>query len=249
MKIKLFLLFAIYSIHIVLHSMEQNVSKPVNWNKINLPQSYVYPQDLRKKVYSTQFPTTKKAWFEEADCKQYRSTSIRWVSNHLNNISGLSFKGLVYKNVLGKRENEFAVFYHKERCYEGGPEYGWVFPENSFSGLFYICHNCNLNNQKWCQWPGDCKASGNGCAAVEEALKNPAKYRYWNIKVTTHGNFLIELVDPVTFDIHSCKIQKPDWLPNLYKSNGYVTINAKKEAETTVKPPPYIHVDEVKIWQ
>ncbi len=232
-----------------------------SWNQISLPHTYIYPcknppcGNLSTHVYSTRFPTEGKSWFPEPDCSgEYRMTSKRWISDKLYNVKGISFKGLVYKNVLGKRENEFALFFHEKRCYNGGGEYGWVFPENSYTGFFYLCGDCNQPTQKWCQWPGDpnsestCKAMGD-CFKVEEALKNPAIYRYWNIKVLENGNFLIELLDPVTYDYMSCTIQKPDWLANMCGRKGYITVNAQKGAETTVNPPPYMHVDEVKIWQ
>ncbi len=237
-----------------------------NWASISLPHAYIYPckdkpcGNRGTGVYSVAFPTEAKKWFEEPDCPQpsgespaYRMTSKRWISNLLHNVRGLSFKGLVYKNNLGKRGNEFAIFFHEERCYNGGGEYGWVFPENTPWALFYLCANCNLKDQNWCIWPdvlgeGECKAKGD-CEAVKKALKNPAKYRYWNVKVLPNGEFLIELVDPVTWDYKSCTIEKPKWFPNLYDAQGYVTINAQKGAEETVSPTPYLHVDDVKVWK
>ncbi len=232
--------------------------KADEWKSLVLPHTYIYPcnqppcGNRETHVYSTQFPTAPKSWFGEPDCQgEFRMTSTRWISDYLTNISGISFKGLIYKHILGKRENEFAFFFHEKRCYDGGPEYGWVFPENSYQAFFYLCGNCNLKNQQWCQWPGDpkskstCKALGN-CSAIAEALRNSARYQYWNIKVTQEGNFLIELIDPITWYYQSCTIQKPDWLPNMYGSNGYITINAQKGAEVTTNPPAYIHIDEVK---
>lgn len=224
------------------------------WYKIYLPNAYIYPcvqppcGNIGTNVYSTEFPTAPKQWYFEQDCNEYRMTSTRWVSDYLNEVSGISFKGLIYKQVLGKRENEFAIFFHERRCYGGGAEYGFVFPENSLQGFFYLCGNCNLENQNWCQWPGDCKATGN-CINVQKALENPTNYQYWNIKVLEEGNFLIEIVDPVTWQYRSCKILKPDWFPNLYKASGYVTVNAQKGTDPTIQPPPYMHVDEVKIWK
>lgn len=230
------------------------------WTNINLPHFYSYPAENsyqylpENKIYSISFPTKPKDWFLEPNCSKllnkdvYRTTSTRYISNAIDNISGISFKGLVYKQNLGTRPNEFAFFYHQNECYDGGPEYGWVWPESDKRAYFYLCGNCNLKNQHWCQWPGDCKAIGN-CDAIAKALENPAKYQYWNIKVLENGNFLIELVDPVTWQYVSCQIQKPDWLPNLYKAKGYISINAQKLADQTVQPTPVMHIDEVKIWQ
>lgn len=230
------------------------------WDTINLPHFYNYPDEQpykyipESKIFSILFPTAPKNWFFEEKCKEYRMTSTRWMSNLLNDVKGISFKGLVYKKNLGKRENEFAFYFHEKECYDGGAEYGWVFPESHFGALFYLCGNCNLENQNWCQWPGDpnnkgtCKASGD-CQKVAQALKNPAKYKHWNIKVNENGSFLIELVDPVNWKYISCTIEKPDWFPNLYLSPGYVTINAQKLAEETVSPTPVMHVDEVKVWK
>lgn len=230
-----------------------------DWNSVNLPHNYTYPclqppcGNRGTHVYSTQFPTAPKQWFKEPDCPGvHRMTSTRWISDRLENIRGISFKGLVYKNKLGKRENEFAVFYHQKRCYDGGPEYGFVFPENMSNALFYICGDCNLKDQRWCQWPGDPKDKGtcktlDDCSAVAKLLQNPAKYRYWNIKVTPEGNFLIELIDPTSWQYKSCTIKKPKWLPNTFAKEGYITINAQKGAEETASPAGYIHIDEVKI--
>lgn len=215
------------------------------WKPIDLPTSYFYPctnppcGNRETNVYSMQFPTAKQAWFAEPDCgpNVQRSTSSRWVSNQLNNILGLQFKGLVYKykgttsryHTPAHAHNEFAVFFHEKKCYDGGPEYGWVFREDNDEAKFYICGDCNLNNQKWCDWPdGDCKVISGDEQGVKEAFKKPSTYKYWSIKVTPEGNFMLEVLDPNTWNSKSCLIQKPDWLPNMYNRTGYITINGQK---------------------
>lgn len=232
------------------------------WVQIALPHTYIYPcaqspcGNLETYTYSTRFPTAPKHWFLENDCPGvYRVTSTRWVSNPLSDIKGISFKGLIYKDKLGDRSNEFAVFFHEKKCYDGGAEYGWVFPENSKRAFFYCSIQSNLTDQQWAQWTGDysgessIKSLDGKCSAVEEAFGNPAKYHYWNIKITPNGNFLLEIVDPVTWDYRSCILKKPDWFPNLHGKDGYITINAQKGADTTIEPPAYMHIDEVKIWR
>lgn len=235
------------------------------WDLLPLPYAHFYPCEnppcgnRESGIYSLQFPTGEKKWFLEPFCTSpkgddaYRMTSKRFMSNHTDNISGLSFKGLLYKSQLGSRANEFAIFFHEDACYNGGAEYGWVFPENSLHAYFYLCADCNLGaKQRWCTWPdmgeGVCMAAGD-CSAVRALLEKPATYRYWNIKVTKDGDFLIELLDPVTWDYSSCLIKKPDWFPNLYRVQGYVTINAQRGHNVRIQPPATLHVDEVKIWR
>lgn len=235
-----------------------------SWNQVALSKMYNYPSNMGTNVYSTQFPNTPLKWFEEKDCPgtkrgegTWRSTSIRWISDKITRVKGFSFKGLVYKQALGSRENEYAMFFHQERCYVGGGEYGWVFPEDTIEGFFYLCENCNLKDeklkkeqqQKWFQWPGNPAEVSGDADYIKKALKNPAVYRYWNIKVTPEGNYILEVVDPVSWELHACTIKNPEGFPNLYNAQGYITINAKKETNLTAQPPAYMHVDEVKLWQ
>jgi hypothetical protein len=236
------------------------------WTTVGLPHSHVYPPEENKKVetqvetYSLRIPTSPVKWYAESECfnalekkPAERTTSKRFTSDKIKDVSGLSFKGLVYKSKLGSRKNEFAVFFHENACYHGQAEYGWVFPESRKEGVFYLCANCNLGpEQKWCTWPdigeGSCPVRGAGCAKLRELLENPTAYRYWNIKVSRSGTFLVELVDPVSWKVESCELEKPDWFPNLYNKAGYITVNAQKKADVALNQSPVLHVDEVKIW-
>ena len=222
------------------------------WSAVKLDKKYQHPADLTANTYSMQFPTTPPSWYPEKDCYNWdRATSMRWINGEpLEQVAGFSFKGLVYTPGWGSDKNEFAIFFHEKRCYDGGGEYGWVFRENSHKSLFYLCADCNIaNKQKWFQWPGDYAQVTGDVEQVKNALENSAQYRYWNIKLTPEGDFIIELIDPVSWQTYRCTIKRPDWFPNLYKKEGHITINAQKFEEKRVEPSSYMHVDEVKIWR
>lgn len=235
------------------------------WAPIQLPNKVVVPtQDTPGNcgnVYATQFPTDPLIWEKNSECHTYTPTSISWISNLENDVKGFSFKGLVYKlpelGSQGSPMNAFSVFFHENRCYRGGSEYGWAFTESRLpKAYFYTCLNCNLKGtQKWDQWPAapggytNLRVIEGDAAAIMQALENSAIYRYWNIKITPTGDFRIELVDPMTYKLIYVVLQNPDWQANLFDVPGYITINAKKEAETTIEPAPIIYVDDVKIWK
>jgi hypothetical protein len=282
---KVFSIATIILSFVVLYGMEE---ADKNWTSIDLPHNYMYPCEnppcgtQKTNVYATKFPTSEQKWYatykEEGCPNLYRTTSTRWISDKHAGINGISFKGFVERNYTTKSmANQFAPYFHEEKCYNGGDEYGWVFPENIPAGkpqaLFYLCGNCNIlpeelkkknlppeeiekQKEKWCNWPdpthtGSCKTIGGNCAAVEEALKHPETYRYWNIKVIKGGNFLIELVDLDSYKTLSCIIERPSWLKNLSSADGFITINAQKKV--TVERPQdadwHMYIDEVKVWK
>ncbi len=248
-------------------------SSTAEWNPISLPNLFMEPcidkpcGNRGTHVYSLQFPTAPLKWFPpEADCPKkdamgkdiYRMTSTRWRSNYIEKVNGLSFKGLIYKGKESDtNKNEFAVFFHEEKCYNGGAEYGWVIYENNKQAYFYLCGDCNIKDkppfwrpqQTWYTWPGDLDCIAGDCAGVLEKLKNPAVYRYSNIDILANGDFALSLINPVDWSKHECIIKKPGLFPNLRGKGGYITINAQKGAETTVRPAPFMHIDEVKVNQ
>jgi|GEM_PF-6326396 len=247
------------------YTAKTTLAKPTSWNLIDLPNKYIRPDSntltINNKAYRLDFPATPLQWFEdEKECAkeqgsvgQYNKTNqTRLRSNYISSLSGFSFKGRVNRNPAGgSRKNEFAIFFHQNKCYNGGPEYGFVFFEDMQSGLFYVCGDCNTSKQQWWDWPGTNKGNVNVTgehAYVANALENPSQYRYWNIKILENGDFLIEVVDPSSYETHTATIKKPDWLPNLYQVGGYITLNAKKEADSKATPG-YIQADEIKVWQ
>jgi hypothetical protein len=236
------------------------------WTSITLPSQHVIPSknstiggNIGINVYCTQLPTGPVVWEMESDCQTAQPTSYHWRSDEQQNIKGISFKGVIFKQPelkgQGSSLNSFSVFFHQEKCYKSGMEYGWVFYESQLpKAIFYICANCNIKgSQKWGQWPptqgspSALKVIGGDANAVQEALNNSAVYRYWNISLTEEGNFQLELIDPTSYESVYVILEKPDWYSNLNNQPGYMTITAKKEAETTIVPAPYILVDEVKI--
>ncbi len=284
---KYFFIVIINSFFLVTYGMEIPKEGPKkHWTAITLPYNYTYPSQTpfsltKTSHYSVSFPVTKQQWYataKEEGCPNnpYRTTSNRWLSDKHDKISGISFKGLIKKNyATNSMANQFAYYFHEDKCYNGGDEYGWVFPEkvpaDKPQGLFYLCGNCNIlpeelkkkelppheiekQKEKWCNWPdptntGRCKTIDGDCAAVEEALKHPEISRYWNITVRPDSNFLIELIDPKSYKSLQCIIEKPQWIKNLYEKNGYITLNAQKKDDPE-KPKNSswdMVVDEVKI--
>lgn len=242
------------------------------WNAITLPYKYEYGVDdkkykSQKPGYFTEFPTepatrngkTKKEilWHPGREPKDIhnhlidRSTSIFWKSDLIENISGLSFKGRLFKQQEGRGypENEFAIFYHEKELYDGGFEYGWVFREDSNEGIFYLLSDANLNHQKWDQWPHGTLMKI-GPDSIQSSFQNLEQSHYWNIQILDNGDFKLEITNPETWESKSCLIKKPDHFPNLKGAKGYITITAQKRANNEeVKPPRAIHVEEVKVWQ
>ena len=233
-----------------------NPLQGATWKEIDLPNEYIVPPSTKTNVYSAQLPTSPLVWTETPDCNSPQSPSIHWKSDLNENIKGISFKGLVFKlpelKGQGSPLNAFAAFFHEHACYTGGSEYGWFFKESDLpQALFYISTNSNLNGQQiFLTWPGDhmhvIKGNKSG---VEKALKNSGIYRYWNILITPQGNFTLQLIDPSTYYTVSVTLEKPSWFPNLYDVQGYMTITAKKQAQTNVLPAPYMHADDVRIFQ
>lgn len=219
--------------------------------KLTMPASANFPDGLQ--------------WFgDEKKCREKLGTTGTYPksqqtvlrSDYIKSISGFSFRGrLIHDTTNGSRYNHYAIFFHQQECYDGGPEYGFVFFEDMNEALFYVCGNCNQTAQKWWDWPGknlrnqNVKDSSNKVAL---ALKNPDQYREWKIIVTQDGNFLIELSNPETDEKVSCTIKKPSWLENLYEAPGYITLNVKRDKNNVkdTRPdatPGYLEVDTVKI--
>lgn len=245
------------------------------WQKVNLPNLFMRPCEgkdcshTNKKqggVYSTQIPEAPTKWFPpEKDCPQkdafgkniYRRTSTRWRSDLLLKAKGISFKGLFYNSTLGSSKNEFSVFYHEDKCYNGSGEYGWIFRENEKQGHFYLCGNCNFKDkppfkrpqQIWHTWPGNLKCVSGDCERVLAALKNPATYRYWNATLLNDGDFKIQFVDPSNWASLECVLKSPTNFPKWKNKGGYITVVAHKGAEEISKAAPFMHVDEVKVWR
>jgi len=207
------------------------------------------------------FPTAKMEWFlQDQKClggkkDKFASTQIRLRSDHIKNIYGLSFLGSIQNKQLGtSRENHFSIFFHIEECYVGGPEYGFAFYENGKTALFYNCGNCNLNNQYWWDWPGlDRGQIGNENVndpgnKVANALNDPSQERYYNIQVTKAGDFVVQVIDPKTWQKSECIIKKPTWFPNVYGKGGYITVNAKRNDDSRANMGSW-DLQAVKVWQ
>jgi hypothetical protein len=75
------------------------------------------------------------------------------------------------------------------------------------------------------------------------------KYSYWEIVVGSDGSFTLYAVDPINYTYQSQTVSKPSWLPNMYNDWGYVTLTANKLASEVLTPEPYLHADEVKVYQ
>lgn len=232
-----------------------------DWSPISLPNQFIVPAqaNMFENIYSAQIPTQPLNWARTYECLKYEPTSVHWKSDLFTNVKGLSFKGLVFKlpELRGEGEplNSFAVFFHDQECYTDGCEYGWVFHEDSLpKGEFYICEKCNLVGcQKWATWPSDksptLEVLEGDAKAVEAALQNSGVYRYWNIQLTVDGHFILQLVNPSDYKTVSVTLKRPEWLTNLYDMPGYITVVAKKQGKTTLKPAPIMHVDHVKVWK
>lgn len=145
--------------------------------RLSMPASSSYPNGLQW------FADTKSCREKLGTVGKYpkaQQTVLR--SDHINSISGLSFKGrLVNPDVArGSEKNHYAIFFHEDECYKGGIEYGFVFYEDMESALFYICENCNLieesylkeEKQIWWNWPNilERKKNGKSIAVTDLAL-------------------------------------------------------------------------------
>jgi hypothetical protein len=158
-------------------------------------------------------------WFDDTnECKKELNTTGQYPksqqtvlrSDEIKSVSGLSFTGqLSHDTTNGSNYNHWAIFFHQKKCYNGGPEYGFVFFEDKNEALFYVCGNCNEKAQKWWDWPGNNLGNQNvndPSNKVANALKNPSQYSNWSIIVKEDGNFLIEVTNIATNEKVSCTI-------------------------------------------
>lgn len=180
-----------------------NVSLHGDWVAIDLPHSYHYPSessDEHTKLSTLTIPLSPASDGHKATCKahpkgHFRPTSTTYVSNHLKEINGLSFTGHIQKGITethyDERGDRFGIFFHQVPCYTGGPEYGFIFFDNSMSSRFYCSINSNIKDEalpaeqreKWKEWPSKSSCSDDkgtikkNCQLMRGLFADASRYR------------------------------------------------------------------------
>lgn len=208
----------------------------------------------------------------EGEKTHVRATSELWKSDYIENVSGIEFTGSIKKQENeGHYNNHFAIFFHTDKFYEGGYEYGWAFREKTGTAQFYIEGEANINdlvevqkedgqivnekipnpNHIWRDWPK--KESGGGFTVFAdegfEEMLTDGKVRTWKIQVLKNGDFHLQITDLETQETKKCTVRKPDQFPNLHGEGGYVTINAQKFENTPIDNPRVLEVKQIKTWK
>jgi len=233
-----FSLFALSFLHI----LQANPT----WTPIQLFEEGRLPRNLVGTVNNIPFPQVPARWYGK------KTTGISFKSNYIPDISGFSFAGQITpwdtsEKVPGNL-NGFGIFYHQVSNYIGGPEYGIVFRVDKKDIIFYTLSNANLHTQSWEQWPGQLASTELQGNLIQE-MGQASKFLKWSITVTSEGNFIVSITDPSTGSISSAEILKPNNFPNLYQTEGYITLNAQKYTNVTLTSNPSLRIEQIEILQ
>jgi hypothetical protein len=225
-------------------SVAQLHGSAMSWTATNLYQEYRYPTNLIGTIEDLPFPQPPARWYGN------KTTGVSFKSIWIPKIGGFSFTGQITPwnsadKVLGNK-NAFAIFYHQVINYSGGAEYGLVFRVDQKDIIFYTLTKANLPSQQWQQWPAQMSAinlQGN----VKLAMQSASQIQTWSIALTPQGDFILSLTNATTQGTSSCKILKPNYFPNLYQADGYITLCAQKFQNVTLINNPHLKVQQIDL--
>ncbi len=225
-----------------------HISPPgsMTWTTIQVFEDSYFPKELVGTVNDIPFPQVPAKWYGN------KTTGITFKSKLIQKISGFSFKGQIQpwnpSDKVQGNQNAFAIFYHELPDYKGGSEYGIVFRVDEKNIIFYTLTNANLPNQKWKQWPKQL-ASMDIQGNLIKAMLLASKIHEWSIKVTPEGDFIFSITDPKSGSTSTSKILKPYDFPNLYQTDGYITLAAHKFMNVKLNSNPHLKIEEIKVLQ
>jgi len=216
-------------------------------------------------------------WFVDAsgadvtDSHPYRNPSSGNVSSYPEEgVRGFEFIGSFEGAVTGARSDWLlqAVFFHQQKCYAGGVEYGFVRDALSGQFLFYWSTNSNCGSDNPAANHPDgsmCRSLRNGGTRVQESNGNVAlpysaeikKYQAYIDRDDTDGKwkFVVKVYGLQTSTSPWTRWIDPNsaehWRPAPYDStatfpieelidaSGYVTVGIQRlSASTSMEPDP-----------
>jgi hypothetical protein len=216
-------------------------------------------------------------WFVDAsgsdatDSHPYRNPSSGSVSSYPEEgVRGFEFIGSFEGSVTGLGSDWLlqAVFFHQQKCYAGGAEYGFVRDALSRQFLFYWStnSNCGSDNPAANRPDGSlCRSVRNGGTRVQESNGNVAlpysadtkKYQVYIDRDDADGRwkFIVKVYYPQTSTSSYVRWIDPNspenWRPapydptaifpieELIDTSGYVTVGIQRlSASTSMEPDP-----------
>jgi hypothetical protein len=201
------------------------------WVSVNLPNFYFYPGPGGSAwpPYNYQFPAPPVQSFWEPTCGVNRNSSQRNTSDFLTNVKGIKFLGSWQAGQSGDCNGDnsciqgdiMSFFFHTDRCYNGGNEYGLYTRMYDAHLIFYTEINANLGVQN-----GD---QSFGIDLTQENGIWPFFVEYYSVSVWPNGDFHIQIDQQPLFCPPFCgtlftrDVTKPGFMPNMYGACGYLT--------------------------
>ncbi len=195
----------------------------------------------------------------------YRNPSAGSVAGPFRGVTGIEFTGSFEGRATGAPSDYVweVVFFHEQKCYAGGNEFG--FRRDAVSGAFQaywsINSNCGLDASSVC------RAARGVAAHVQEAtgavnLPYSPGVNTYRISAS-RGKFLIEILQPRLWSKWVDPNAPGAWfhspsdphaifpIERLGASSGYVTVGIQRSATGTVKPdrqnPPAVRVRSLRV--
>lgn len=209
---------------------------PSAWVEIDLPNISDRPEDpnLRSRPpYTIRWggEGTTSSGKDDCDTTPPYRIGRRAVSDRLPTVKGIVKRGEFRKQGSGAATdggNHLAFFFHQNRCFDGGAEYGLTRKLNESNATLYLyqCGNCNTGSEQYTR-----------TAVWEDAGAD----RVYLIRVRTDGDFefrayKVRLLGGLKL-LHSQVVGRAGWLPNLHGAGGYITANA--HSGSTATPDDY----------
>jgi hypothetical protein len=198
----------------------------------------------------------------------YRNPSTGSVAGPFRGVTGLDFTGSFDGKATGAPSDYVweVVFFHEQKCYSGGIEFG--FRRDAVSGAFQaywsINSNCGLDDGGS---SSICRAARGTGAHVQEStgavnLPYAAGVNRYRMSVS-QGKFLIEIREPRPWSVSVDPNAPGAWfrspadpratfpIDKLAADSGYVTVGVQRSATNTVKPdrqnPPSVRVRSLRV--
>jgi hypothetical protein len=199
----------------------------------------------------------------------YRNPSTGSIAGPFRGVTGLEFTGSFEGKARGAPSDYVweVVFFHEQKCYSGGIEFG--FRRDAVSGAFQaywsINSNCGLDDGG--SSTSICRAARATGVHIQEStgavnLPYAAGMNRYRMSVS-QGKFLIEMLGPQPWSVSVDPNAPGAWfrspadpratfpIDKLAGQSGYVTIGVQRSATNTVKPdrqnPPAVRVRSLRI--
>jgi hypothetical protein len=197
-----------------------------------------------------------------------RNPSTGSIAGPFRGVTGLEFTGSFDGKATGTPSDYVweVVFFHEQRCYSGGIEFGFRRDAvgAAFQAYWSINSNCGLDDG---HSTSICRAARGTGARVQEStgavnLPYSAGVKRYRMSASK-GKFLIEILEPRPWSVWVNPNAAAAWfrspadphatfpIDKLPADSGYVTVGVQRSATNTVKPdrqnPPAVRVRSVRI--